>query len=168
MVAIALVAGGGSGDATGGERKATQPKLGRPFSNASAGIEGRVPRGWSARRARGAIRLRSRDRTTAVSLSSPAPARHGGRILGDSLAAIRAGYDRVSASEPAALKLGGLRARSVRVSAVSKQGTRLTALVTTARGKRRAYLVEVFSAVGAPVRRLVEAQRVLNELKLRK
>jgi hypothetical protein len=52
------------------------------------------------------------------------------------------------------------------IAAKTPDGNELRIVVAVAKGKKRAYLVEVFTAANAPVERVREAQVALNSLRL--
>ncbi len=141
------------------------PPLGEGARDRGLRVRYRVPKGWRESRRASAIRLRSRDRTAEIVIAAPAPAARAGRLLEDTLAAIRRSYDAVQVNPGSGREIGGLRARGAVISARS-EATPLRILVAVAKGRKRAYLVEVFTAEDAPGERLREAQVALNSLRL--
>ena len=125
-----------------------------------------VPEGWRLEREDGALTLRSSDETVQIGISSPGRADESGSVLDQALAALKDTYDDVEVSPGSGKRVGGLPAEGAVVSAKS-QGAELRILVAVTEGRRRAYLVEVFTAASAPPRRVAEAQRFLDSLELK-
>lgn len=173
MLVAALLLGGGDSDG-GGATATSPPPRPRPpaaagtFNDSRVGVAVTRPEGWTARRRRGAVRLRSRDRTVLVSISSPARASQLEGVLDSAVGALRGQYADVEVGETGETRLAGRPARSAVVSATSSRGTALRVVVAAVRGRRRAYLVQVFAARNASEGRLAEAQTVINSLRLGK
>lgn len=165
-VAIVALIGDDGGESTEGPTATAPPAepalptLRKTTASKAVGIKVQRPRGWVATRKQGAIRLRTRDRSTQVVISSPAGARAASHVFRAAVASFRRGYRRVSVALQPPAKLAGLPAASARIIATNKHGTRITALVIVARGRKHAYLVEVLS----PRRggRLGDAQLILS------
>ena len=64
-------------------------------------------------------------------------------------------------------KVAGLPTVSRVVTATNKKGVKLNILVSSPRGRNRAWLVEVFSGPAGKAKRLPEAQVSLGTLRLR-
>ena len=141
------------------------PPLGPKQRDRGIGVRYRVAKDWRETREASAIRLRSRDRAAQVVIASPAPASKADAVRDEALAAIRSGYERVEIARGSGPRLGGLRTKGAVISARTRDGAPLRILVAVARGERRAYLVEVFTAGGVPAERLREAQATLNSLR---
>jgi hypothetical protein len=142
------------------------PRAGSVVVNRAIGARIRMPRGWLRERHRRAIVLRSPDSTTIMSISEPPGADSSRAVLGAAVDAIRRGYRRVRVRRIGG-KVAGLPAVNRVVSATNKRGIRLNILVSAAQGRRRAWLIEVFSGPGARGERLPEAQVSLGTLRLR-
>jgi hypothetical protein len=170
LIVIAILASG-SDDEEPEQARPEPPSLAVPESDEAVTVRGtgisvQPPRGWATRRTRRSIQMRSPDRTTLVVVSAPPRARRPATLLRGALAEIRARYRDVSIGGTAGSRLGRRPGISRVVSARNRRGTRLRVLVAAARGRRRAWLAEVFSAEGAPQRRLVEGQVALRSLRL--
>ncbi|GEM_PF-2595809 len=152
---------GGRAVKTAGPRVQLNPRV----VDSRLEVSYRVPRGWHDSERAGLIELRSGDAATAVSIGAPAGAPAYARVLSDALSAIRDRYSNVRVSARSSGRLGGLPARTVALTATSPSGMPLAIAVTGARGKARAYLIEVFTNTrGAPAS-LVQAQALLNSLR---
>jgi hypothetical protein len=125
-----------------------------------------VPKGWRLEREGRTLTLRSRDETAQIGIGSPGKAEESDAILDEALAALKDTYDDVEVSPGTGKRVGGLPAEGAVVSAKS-QGAELRILVAVTEGRRRAYLVEVFTAASAPPGRVAEAQRFLDSLELK-
>ena len=101
-----------------------------------------------------------------MAVSAPPHARRAARLLRTALGAIRRHYQDVEVSGTARLRLDGRPARSRILRARNPRGTTLRVLVAAAQGRRRAWLVEVFSAEPPSPRRLLETQVALRSLRL--
>ena len=125
---------------------------------------------WGCRapgpRERGAIRLRSDDRTTELAVTARAGADAQRAVLTSELDGIQRGYRVASLKAGSGRTVGGLHAKGAVVSARTRSGTVLRILVAVASGKAHTYVVEVFSAAEAPPARLIQAQLALRTLKL--
>jgi hypothetical protein len=129
----------------------------------------RVPDGWTRKqRAGSAIAYRSKDRSVLVAISSPGPVDDAGSIHEAAVSGIKGQYravDVVKASTRS--RLGGQPARTAAIAARNpKTRDPVRILVATAKGRKRAYLVEVFAAGSDPTAAHVEAQVVLAGLRL--
>lgn len=155
-------------DETGSLEAGPEPRpvtLGERKSKRKLGVEYRLPAGWNARTKDGVLRLGHRSRDVAIAISTPGPRGDADAIREQALAAIDDLYRKVSVlSRIRDQRLGGLPARGVVAAAQSKDGgAPLRILLATARGKRRAYLIEVFASTDAAG--LIAAQSLLNELR---
>lgn len=166
--ALSSDGGGGQPAAPAPPPRQRPPEAAGVFNDPEVGVVATRPKGWSARRRRGAVRLRSGDRAVLVAISSPAPARRYESVLATALDAIRREYADVTVSGGDGRALAGRPTVSAVVSATSSRGTALRVLVAAVRGRSRAYLVEVFAARDVRERRLAEAQTVIGSLQLGK
>jgi hypothetical protein len=155
----------------GGDEESAAPTLAAPALN--PGVKSRaldvsyqVPEGWKESKKAKAIQLRSNDRSVLIAIASPAPASKSGPLLDDTLASIRSGYRDVRIQPGSGRQVGGLDAKGAVVAAKTRDGNELRIVVAVAEGKKRAYLVEVFTAVSADPERLREAQVALNSVRL--
>lgn len=142
------------------------PRAGSVVVNRTIGARIRMPRGWLSERRRRAIVLRSPDSTTIMSISLPPGGDSSRAVLGTAVDAIHQGYRQVRVRRLGG-KVAGLPAVSRVVSATNRKKVRLNILVSGVQGRRRAWLVEVFSGPGARAERLPEAQVALGTLRLR-
>lgn len=125
-----------------------------------------VPKGWTQRTKQDVLTLRSNDRTVRIGLAAPAAAHESDQVLRDALAGLEGSYESVEVNPGSGKKLGGLPAKGAVVHARG-DNIDLSILVTVMAGKKRTYLVEVFTAAGAPPKPVAQAQQFLNSLKLK-
>jgi hypothetical protein len=129
--------------------------------------EYQVPQGWQQGAADDVLKLSSGNDSVQVGIRDAGPAGDTGELLDVALADLKLTYDRVEVAHGSGKKVGGLAAKGAVVSARKPKGDdELRILVAAAEGRRRAYLVEVFTAAEAPPRAVAEAQRLLNSLRL--
>lgn len=137
--------------------------LNPPVGDSEIEASYRVPKRWKLDREGGAVTLRAPDDSVQVGITSPGPSEDSQALLDQALASLKATYDDVEVSPGSGKKVGGLPARGAVVSARNGK-TELRILVAVSEGKKRAYLVQVFTAAGAEPRRVAEAQRFLDSL----
>jgi hypothetical protein len=160
---------GGDDDGDDGEGPvATAPPLNPAVANKGLDVTYQVPEGWrESKKAKAkAIQLQSEDRSVLIAIAAPAAASKAGPLLDDALASIRSGYKNVDVRPGSGRQVGGLDAKGAVISAKTPDGNELRIVVAVAKGKKRAYLVELFAAANAPVERVREAQVALNSLRL--
>lgn len=153
-----------------GETQTTPPAPGAAagtfFRARALAVEGIRPPGWRLARSRRAVRLTSPERAGIVAVSA-APRSVGARALMTStLAALERSYRKVRLSRRRRAQLGGRAGIAVSGSATNSRGVRLDLLVSTAKGRRRTYLLQVFVARAAAGLRLRQAQALVNSLEL--
>ena len=174
LVAIPVtiaVRGGGDDDREGPQPPPTEleaPPVGDPEFDRKLGVELRLPEGWKRKKEGDAVTFRSKDGTVLIAISAPGPADDAGAIQNAAVDAIDAQYKKVEiVSRSKKQRLGRRPAQTAAVTAEHpKRGTPLGILVSTASGDKRAYLVEVFASGSDPNAALVEAQVLLNNLRL--
>jgi hypothetical protein len=166
VVIIAAVLIFRDSDSDDDKDSASIPRAGSVVVNRAIGARIRKPRGWVRERRRRSIVFRSPDSTTIMSVSLPPGGDRSRAVLGTAVDAIRNGYRRVRVRRIGG-KVAGLPAVSRVVSATNKRRVPLNILVAGVQGRRRAWLVQVFSGPGARVKRLPEAQVALGTLRLR-
>lgn len=169
LVAVAALFAGGDGD--GGDARDAAPlpapELARSFTDPRLGLSVRRPADWTARKRRGVVRLASPRRGVIVAISAPARRRYARRLLNEAVDAVRDSLRGArEVGEMRTATLAGLPARTRVVRGRNARGEPVRVLVSTLRGRRRAYLVEVFAAESASAARLAEAQAVLGSLRL--
>ena len=164
ILGVVLLRGSDDDDSKDSAPKA--PRAGRVVANHAIGARIRKPRGWAAKRGDRSITLRSPDSTTIMSISQPPGGVTNRAVLRDAVTVIEQSYRGVKA-RPLRGKVAGHRTVSRVVSATNKRGVRLNILVSAPQGRKRAWLVEVFSGPGARAKRLPEAQVALGTLRLR-
>jgi hypothetical protein len=99
-------------------------------------------------------------------VSAPPDAHRGARLLRAAVGVISRHYEDVEISGGEGGRFGGRPSRSRVLRARNRRGTRLRVLVAAAQGRRRAWLIEVFSAEPPRPRRLLETQAALSSLRL--
>jgi hypothetical protein len=157
---------GGDDDGDGETPVAAAPALNPAVGNKSLDVTYQVPEGWKESKKAKAIQLQSEDRSVLIAIAAPAAAPRAGRLLNDTLASIRSGYKNVEVRPGSGKQVGGLNSKGAVIAAKTPDGNELRIVVAVAKGKKRAYLVEVFTAANAPVERVREAQVALNSLAL--
>jgi len=170
IVVVGVVLLARSDDGENGQNDATElsrklPRPGRAVENRAIGVRIRKPRGWAHERAGNSLVLRSPDSTTILSVSLPPGATSSAGVLRMAQAAIRREYRRVRVT-PQSGRVADLPAVSVAISGTNRKGTPLNIFVAAAEGRKRAWLVQVFSAPGARSKRLAEAQGAIGTLRL--
>jgi hypothetical protein len=161
-------------DDGGGSQTAVQqgvdqrlPEVGASLDDAKTGIAVEWPADWTKVEKRGAFGFRSPDRTLLVLISAPADAADADQLRKDAIASTAAEYKNPVVRPGKGRTIGGLRAEGATISGRGPGGQSLT-LVAVAAGKQHAYLFQVLTTENAPSKRLVEAQLILNSLRLRK
>ena len=174
IVAIPVtIALGGGDDEPEPAPEATEPsapQLGQLERHQRLGVRLRLPDDWKRKERKGhdAVAYRSKDGTVLVAISSPGPASDANSIHKAAVGAIKGQYRAVDVVDK--LSRGRLGQRPAETAAIAARNPKtrdpMRILVSTAEGRKRAYLVEVFAAGSDPNAALVEAQAVLNELRL--
>jgi hypothetical protein len=113
------------------------------------------------------LAFQSPDRAVAVAISAPAVTVAADQLRRDAIASAAAGYAKPVVRPGKGRSVGGLRAEGATISGNGPGGPS-TSLVAVAAGREKAYLLEVLTAADAPSERLVEAQLILNSLRLSK
>jgi hypothetical protein len=168
LAAVALAARGCGGEGGPAQGDLAVPAAGELTRAPAIGVALRGPDGWGKQRGRRSLRFRSPDRSTLLSVSLPPRARRSAALLRDARAALKRGYRDVRLGRSAGRTLAGLPAVSAAASATTGSGDRVQILLAAVQGRRRAWLVQVFSAPGRQAgRRLVEAQVALGTIRLR-
>ena len=175
IAALVLAAMGGTavlvvnGRSDDGRAETTPPASGSPagtlFRTRALGVAGIRPRGWRLRSSRRAVRLRSPDRAAVVAVSGAPPSVSPAALMTSTLDALGRSYRGERLSRRRRAELGGNAGIAVSGSAINSRGVRLELLVSTAKGRRRTYLLQVFVARAARLR-YVEAQVLVNSLEL--
>ncbi len=167
-VPVTIVVRAGDDDAGAPDAAAIDlPSLERTKYDRHLGVELRLPRGWHGKREQGVLGLRSADAGTRIAISAPGPAADADELYDETLAELRGSYEGFKLlKELNHSMLGGLRARVATIGAVPQGGGETRLLVATASGEHRAYLVVVSTSGSESGKSLVEAQALLNELKL--
>jgi hypothetical protein len=156
-----------SGDDDQKSRAGTSASSGGTVLEASSiGVRIRQPSGWTVTRGSRSISLRSPDRYLALSVSLPPGGKGKNAILNEDIAVIKQGYRDVRVGKASGRQVANLPAVSVVSSATNGRGTRIRILSAAAQGRRRAWLLQVFAANGAPRKRLQQAQNVVGTLHL--
>jgi hypothetical protein len=168
-VAIALGGGGDGPDPAADPPQAAAPELGEVDSDRKLDVVLRLPDGWTRRDKKDAVAYRSADRSVLVAISAPGPAGDADSIQSAAVDAVKGQYRGVKVIKASSRgRLGGRPAETAAIAARNpKTRDPVRILVSTARGVRRAYLVEVFAAGSNPTAALIQAQAVLNGLELK-
>ena len=167
-VAIALGGGSNEPDPAADPPQAAAPELGEVDSDRKLGIVLRLPDGWTRRDKKDAVAYRSADRSVLVAVSAPGPAGDADSIQSAAVDAVEGQYRGVDVIKTSSRGRLGRRPAEAAAIAARNPKTRdpVRILVSTAKGERRAYLVEVFAAGSDPTAALIQAQAVLNGLQL--
>jgi hypothetical protein len=164
VTAAVVLSGGSEGDEEGRRGAAEAP--GTPFRARALRIRGIRPEGWRLRRTRRAVRLTAPGRSALVAVSATPFPVGGPALLRSTLDAIRRSYRRVRMFRRGSGRLGGLPARTANAAATNARRARVDLIVAAARGRRRSYLLQVIVARGAPADLVIEAQSIVNSLRL--
>ena len=167
-VAIALGGGSNEPDPAADPPQAAAPELGEVDSNRSLGMVLRLPDGWTRTDEKDVVAYRSADRSVLVAISAPGPAGDADSIQLAAVDAVKGQYRGVKVIKTSSRgRLGRRPAETAAIAArIPKTRDPVRILVSTAKGERRAYLVEVFAAGSDPTAALIQAQAVLNGLQL--
>ena len=166
MGGTALVLGGRSEDGRSEKSPEAAPSPAGTFFRARAvGVAGIRPPRWRLKRSPRAVRLTSPDRAGLVAISTAPPSVSARALMTSTLAAVGRSYRKAKLSRRRRADLGGRAGSAVSGSATNSRGVRLDLLVSTAKGLRRTYLLQVFVARVAGVR-LREAQALVDSLEI--
>jgi hypothetical protein len=124
-----------------------------------------IPEGWRLKRKREVVTLSSHDKTVQIGMSAPGPAGESDQVLREALESLKATYESVEVSPGSGSEVGGLPANGAVVAARGDK-VHLRIVVAAMAGKKKAYLVEVFTAVSASAESVAQAQRFLGSLRL--
>jgi hypothetical protein len=165
-IPVTIAIRGGDDEDGSSTSVATSPPLTPVVSNKGLKVSYQIPEGWRESKKAKAIQLQTRDRSALIAIAAPAAASRAGSLLDDTLATFHSEYKGVEIRPGSGKQVGGLDAKGAVITANSPDGNQLRIVVAVAKGKKRAYLVEVFTAADAPVERVREAQVALNSLRL--
>ena len=143
------------------------PAAGGVIRERAIGATIRKPRRWSHTRGSRSLTLHSPDRTVLLSISLPPGSDRSAAVLQSGVRALRAQYRGVRVAAADRRQLAGLPTTSVVTSATNFRGAKLRILTSAPQGRKRAWLVQIFTAARAKPRRLAEAQVALGTLRLR-
>jgi len=160
--AVLLLGRGSDDERTGTSPPAPQP-TGTVFRSAQLGVAGIRPPGWRLRGSRRALRLTSPERAAIVAISATPRSVGASALISSTLAAVGRSYRNQRLSRRRRAELGGYAGIAVSGSATNSRGVRLDLLISTAKGRRRTYLLQVFVARAARLR-VVEAQGLVESL----
>lgn len=166
--AIALGGGRDEPDPAADPPRAAAPELGEVDSSRKLGVVLRLPDGWTRRDKKDVVAYRSADRSVLVAISAPGPAGDADSIQSAAVDAVKGQYRGVDVIRTSSRgRLGGRPTETAAIAARNpKSRDPVRILASTAKGERRAYLVEVFAAESDPTAALIQAQAVLNGLRL--
>ena len=165
-VPVTLLVRGDNGPPPPEEILADLPELGPVKLDRELGIKMRLPDGWRSRREGEVIVLRSADRQARVAVSAPGPAEDAGQLHDEVLSGFGKSYEDFKVTErKVKSRVGGLRGRASAAEALDAEERELGIVVSTAEGKKLAYLVVAYTPLSDPGRATLEAQTLINELK---
>jgi hypothetical protein len=168
---VLLVAGGCGGGAA--QRHTTTSPLPasltlrvRNATYASLGLAFAQPLGWARSRRGGSIVVRSRDRSTAVSISSPTRGDFARLVAATAVRAVLRNYApaRVIARQPG--RLGRVPVKTTEIVGVTRSGRQIRILSLAAATHFRTYSVQLFSDLRPTLGRLAEARALLGSVVL--
>jgi hypothetical protein len=114
------------------------------------------------------VRLASKDREATIVIFAravtPGSQPH---LLQPVVHALQHTYPSVTVKHALGTRLGGLPARSVVLYTRNKRGVPIRILVAAAQGRRKAWVLEAFTAQKASQKDLVEAQQIVLALHLK-
>lgn len=165
-VVVGLLSSGGDDKASKrGPSAAERRVAGNRIVVPAAGIAIVRPRRWSGAGRDRAVRLRSPNGGTALTILAPPGAATQKATLDQATEVIRSGLRNVEfLPSPTGQTVAGLPARFARFKAGSVGGAKVEGLLAAVKGKEQTYLVQIVSRVGDPQR--VAAQAALNTLRL--
>ncbi len=145
------------------------PELGAVEFNRELGVEVRLPDDWRKRSKKGVLELRALTGGATIAISAPAKPDEADALHDDALATLRRDYKRAEVLQKAKrTRIGGLKGTATALAAKQpgKRGEPIRILLNTAKGDKRSYLVLVFAVAPNPGSAIVDAQAVLNEIRL--
>lgn len=148
---------------------ADSPRFGKEKFDKDLEISMRLPVGWTSNRKEGGVLLlKSADGQARVALSAPGPDEDADQLHSEVLTQFGAFYERFEVeTRKKKAKIGGLRGETSAIEARAKgEKQELGIVVSTAAGKKRAYLVVAYTPLVRPGQATLEAQSLINELKL--
>lgn len=147
---------------------ADPPRLGKVKFDEDLEISMRLPVGWTSNRKQGVLLLKSADGQARVALSAPGPDEDADQLHSEVLTRFGDFYERFEVeTRKKKAKIGGLRGEASAIEARAEgEKQELGIVVSTAAGKKRAYLVVAYTPLVRPGEATIEAQSLINELKL--
>jgi hypothetical protein len=167
---LVLLADGDDGDSASPAQEIPaeqQGGLGQTEDDPGSGIAARWPSEWRKLERGEVTAFQSPDRNVVVAISAPTNAAKADQLRRDAIASAAAGYKNPEVRQGKGRTIGGLWAEGATISG-NGPGGQSSSLVAVAAGKQNAYLLEVLTTANAPSGRLVEAQLILNSLRLTK
>ncbi len=164
--AVLVLGGRSEKDRAGRSSPAAGAPAGTFFRARGLAVEGIRPPGWRLASSRRAVRLTSPGRAGIVAVSAAPRSVSASALMTSTLAALGRSYRKERLSKRRGAKLGGRAGIAVSGSATNSRGVRLDLLVSTAKGRRRTYLLQVFVARAPAGLRLRQAQALVNSLEL--
>jgi hypothetical protein len=161
--AVLLLSRRSDDERTGTTRPPAVQPTGSVFRSKGLGAAGIRPPGWRLRSSRRALRLTSPERAAIVAISAAPPSVGPRALMSSTLAAVGRSYRNRRLSRRRRAEPGGYAGIAVSGSATNSRGVRLDLLISTAKGRRRTYLLQVFVARTARLR-LVEAQGLVESV----
>lgn len=157
---------GGGDDPVQSELERKVAGLTESLEDPKTGISARWPEAWEQQKRDGAFVFRSPDRRLAISISTPAPARDADDLRKGVISTIEEEYRKATVRHGKGRTIGGLPAKGAVIEARRRSGDRLRILVAVAKGRKRAYLLEVLTAPETRSDTLVDGQLILSSVQL--
>jgi hypothetical protein len=168
----ALIAGPGyllwARHGAGGGEAGSTPGTALPISidDEKTGIFVAWPLDWRRLERDGAITLQSPDRTLVISLSAPAPAREAPALRQQAVEAVRRTYADVEVRPGRGRSIDGRSAAGAVIEGTAPSGDRQRLVIAVARGRERAYLLQVFAGLRSTESTAGAGQLILNSIEL--
>ena len=138
----------------------------RNVTYANLGLEFAQPLGWARSRRGGAIVVRSRDRTTAVTISSPTRGDFARLIADDSVRTLLRDYAPARVIARRLGRLGRMPVKTTEIVGATRAGRGIRILSLAAATHWRTYSVQLFSDLRPTLGRLAEARALLGSVVL--
>lgn len=163
-IPVTIAVRSGSDDGSESAPAPELPEVGILEFDRDLGAELRLPKGWTRDRKHSAVTFRSPNREVVIAVSAPGPREDADPIQRQARLVAEQEYERISVVDQLkGIRVGDRPASGVVLSGRRPKGGEVRILIATARGEKRAYLIQVLAAGSSA---LAEAQALLNNLKL--